>query len=201
VSSAEEPFHHGHRSACAGAGPYGELIHQSPGTWDARSGRRASQHPIDVSNSRAAVLNRYLQPKAARFGGFENSNLSDAPRVLNNIPRDFRNGCRDLGQRLGNQVEILGHRRELPSDGQQREKQTTIKHKHNARRTSSPYNTLMLYLRERRRKSFVGNGRCQNSRLSQKRAQASLGLPVRFWHGFDTVDVIGSCGVSGSSLK
>jgi hypothetical protein len=66
----------------------------------------------------------------------------------------------------------MRHRRELPSDGVQREEQATIKHKRNCRRSNSLYNALMLYPRGYRRKSFVGNGRCQNSELSQKRAQA-----------------------------
>jgi hypothetical protein len=69
------------------------------------------------------------------------------------------------------QIEIMWHRRELPSNAAQREKQTTIKHKC-CRRSDSPYNTLMLYPRGHRRNSFVGNGRCPNSGLSQKGAQA-----------------------------
>jgi hypothetical protein len=88
-------------------------------------------------------------------------------------PEAFARECRPGGVvNQPNQVEVMGHRRELPPNGTQREEQATIKHKRNGRRTNSPYNALMLYPRGRRRKSNVGNGRCQNSGLSQKRAQA-----------------------------
>ena len=93
---------------------------------------------------------------------------------LGSRPEPLARKCRSGGVvNQPNQVEILGHRHELPSDSAQREEQATIKHKHNGRRTNSPYNALMLYPRGRRRKSIVGNGRCQNSGLSQKRAQAT----------------------------
>jgi hypothetical protein len=45
-----------------------------------------------------------------------------------------------------NQVEVLRHRRELPADGERREEQAAIKHKHTRRQANSPYNALMLYL-------------------------------------------------------
>ena len=91
---------------------------------------------------------------------------------LGGRPEPFARECRpgDVVDQ-SNQIQIMRHRRELPSDGMQREEQATIKHKHNCRRSNSPYNALMLYPHGRRRKSFVGNGRCQNSELSQKRAQ------------------------------
>jgi hypothetical protein len=69
-------------------------------------------------------------------------------------------------------IEVMGHRRVLASDGAQREEQATIKHKHNGRRSNSPYHTLMLYTRGRRRKSVVGNGSCQNPGLSPKQGAA-----------------------------
>jgi hypothetical protein len=71
-----------------------------------------------------------------------------------------------------NQIEIMRHRRELASDGAQREEQASIEHKH-SRRSNSPYDTLMLYPRGRRRKSIAGNGRCQNSGFSQKGRSAN----------------------------
>lgn len=94
---------------------------------------------------------------------------------LGSRPEPFARECRsgDVVNQ-SNQIEIMRHRGELPSDGSQREEQATIKHKHNCRRSNSPYNTLMLYPRGRRTKSFLANGRCQFSGLSQKRAQAIL---------------------------
>jgi hypothetical protein len=89
-------------------------------------------------------------------------------------PEAFARECRSGGVvNQSHQIDIVGHRRELSPDGVQREEQATIKHKHKCRRSNSPYNALMLYPRGRRRKSNVGNGRCQNSGLSQKRAQAN----------------------------
>jgi hypothetical protein len=56
---------------------------------------------------------------------------------LSGAPEPFARECRSGGLvNQPNQVKILGHRRELSTDGQQREKQTTIKHKHNTRRTN-----------------------------------------------------------------
>jgi hypothetical protein len=77
----------------------------------------------------------------------------------------------------------MGHRRELLTDGAQREEQATIKHKHNCWRSDSPYNVLMLYPRGRRRKSFAGNGRCHNSGLSQKGAQVKATSHSVWRHG------------------
>ena len=93
---------------------------------------------------------------------------------LSSGPEPFARECGSGGVvNQPNQVEILRHGGELPSDGVQGEEQTTIEHKHNCWRSpKSPYNALMLYLRGHRTKSFVANGRCQNSGLSQKRAQA-----------------------------
>ena len=98
-------------------------------------------------------------------------------------PEPFTRECPSGGVvNQSHQIEIVRHRRELPPDGVQREEQTTIKHKHNCLRSNSPYNALMLYPRGRREKSNVGNGRCQNSGLSQKRAQDTpdkFGLKTR----------------------
>jgi hypothetical protein len=92
---------------------------------------------------------------------------------LGGRPEPFARECRSGGVvNQSHQIEIEGHRRELPSNSVQREEQATIKHKRTCRRSNSPYNALMLYPRGRRRKSIIGNGRCQNSGLSQKRAQA-----------------------------
>ena len=94
-------------------------------------------------------------------------------------PEAFARECRSGGVvNQSHQIEIVGHRRELSPDGVQREEQAPIKHKHKCRRPDSPYNTLMLYPRGRRRKSNVGNGGCQNLGLSQKRAQAKLSQNV-----------------------
>ena len=71
-----------------------------------------------------------------------------------------------------NQIEIMWHRGELPSNAAQREEQTTIKHKC-CRRSDSPYNALMVRPRGRKDKQLAGNRECQNSGLSQKRAQRS----------------------------
>ncbi len=90
---------------------------------------------------------------------------------LSGGPEPFARECRSGGvvnQR--NQVEILGHRRELPPDGEQREEQTTINHKC-CRRSDSPYNALMVRPRGRKIKQLAVNRECQNSGLSQKRAQ------------------------------
>jgi len=58
----------------------------------------------------------------------------------------------------------------VPSNAAQGEKQTTIKHKC-CRRSDSPYNALMVRPRGRKAKQLAGNRECQNSGLSQKRAQ------------------------------
>src|SRR5215472_10472297 len=68
-----------------------------------------------------------------------------------------------------NQIEIMRHRRELPSNAAQREKPTTIKHKC-CRRSDSSYNALMVRPRGRKAKQLAANRECQNSGLSQKRA-------------------------------
>ena len=79
-----------------------------------------------------------------------------------------------------NQIEIMRHRGELPSNAAQREKQTTIKHKC-CRRSDSPYNTLMVRPRGRKTKQLAANRECQNSGLSQKRAQP------KSWHELSTI--------------
>jgi hypothetical protein len=71
-----------------------------------------------------------------------------------------------------NQIEIMWHRGELPSNAAQGEEQTTIKHKC-CRRSDSPYNALMVRPRGRKTKQLAGNRECQNSGLSQKWAQPS----------------------------
>src|SRR2546425_2789943 len=72
------------------------------------------------------------------------------------------------------EIQFVRHCRELPADGLQREEQSTIGHKGNCRRYTSPYNALMVWACGRRTKSYAGNGRCPNSWLSQKRAQSNL---------------------------
>src|SRR5271167_3369633 len=73
------------------------------------------------------------------------------PAQLSGGPEPFAWECRSGGVvNQPNQVEILGHRRELPPDGEPREEQATIRHKHNGRRSNSPYNALMLFPPERR---------------------------------------------------
>jgi hypothetical protein len=67
----------------------------------------------------------------------------------------------------------MWHRGELPSNAAQGEEQTTIKHKC-CRRSDSPYNALMVRPCGRKAKQLAGNRECQNSGLSQKRAQPSL---------------------------
>lgn len=73
-----------------------------------------------------------------------------------------------------NQIEIMWHRGELSSNATQGEEQTTIKHKC-CRRPDSPYNALMVRPRGRKAKQLAANRECQNSGLSQKRAQPILG--------------------------
>ena len=90
---------------------------------------------------------------------------------LSGGPEPFARECRSGGVvNQPNQVEILGHRRELPPDGEQGEEQTTINHKC-CRRSDSPYNALMVRPRGRNVKQLAVNRECQNSGLSQKRAQ------------------------------
>jgi hypothetical protein len=72
-----------------------------------------------------------------------------------------------------NEIEILGHRRELPPDREQREEQATIKHKC-CRQSGSPYNALMVRQRGRKAKQSAVNCECQNSGLSQRGAQPRL---------------------------
>jgi hypothetical protein len=64
----------------------------------------------------------------------------------------------------------MWHRGELSSNAAQGEEQTTIKHKC-CRRSDSPYNALMVRPRGRKAKQLAANRECQNSGLSQKRAQ------------------------------
>jgi hypothetical protein len=68
----------------------------------------------------------------------------------------------------------MWHRGELSSNAAQGEEQTTIKHKC-CRRSDSPYNALMVRPRGRKAKQLAANRECQNSGLSQKRAQPTLG--------------------------
>src|SRR5262249_9317928 len=84
------------------------------------------------------------------------------------------------------QIEIMRHRRELPSNAAQREKPTTIKHKC-CRRSDSSYNALMVRPRGRKAKQLAANRECQNSGLSQKRAQP------RAQSSFQAFGKTGSC--------
>jgi len=77
-----------------------------------------------------------------------------------------------------NQIEIMWHRGELSSNAAQGEEQTTIKHKC-CRRSDSPYNALMVRPRGRKAKQLAANRECQNSGLSQKRAQPSCRSAAR----------------------
>jgi hypothetical protein len=90
---------------------------------------------------------------------------------LGSRPKPFAWKCCSGGVvNQSNQIEIMWHRGELPSNAAQGEEQTTIKHKC-CRRSESPYNALMVRSRGRKAKQLAGNRECQNSGLSQKRAQ------------------------------
>jgi hypothetical protein len=90
---------------------------------------------------------------------------------LGSRPEPFAWKCSSGGVvNQSNQIEIMWHCGQLPSNAAQGEKQTTIKHKC-CRRSDSPYNALMVRPRGRKAKQLAGNRECQNSGLSQKRAQ------------------------------
>jgi hypothetical protein len=90
---------------------------------------------------------------------------------LGSRPEPFAWECCSSGVvNQSNQIEIMWHRGELPSNAAQGEEQTTIKHKC-CRRSDSPYNALMVRPRGRKAKQLAGNRECHNSGLSQKRAQ------------------------------
>ncbi|HVN83113.1 MAG TPA: hypothetical protein VMW38_29285 [Terriglobia bacterium] len=90
---------------------------------------------------------------------------------LGGRPESFAWECSSGGVvNQSNQIEIMRHRRELSSNAAQREEQATIKHKC-CRRSDSPYNALMVRPRGRKTKQLAANRECQNSGLSQKRAQ------------------------------
>ena len=92
---------------------------------------------------------------------------------LGGRPEPFPWECGSRGVvNQSNQIEIMWYGGELPSNTAQREEQTTIKHKC-CRRSDSPYNALMVRPRGREAKQLAANRECQNSRLFQKRAQAS----------------------------
>jgi hypothetical protein len=88
----------------------------------------------------------------------------------------------------------MWHRGELSSNAAQGEEQTTIKHKC-CRRSDSPYNALMVRPRGRKAKQLAANRECQNSGLSQKRAQPSFSLRTVFCHGFATATPTRYCGI------
>jgi hypothetical protein len=89
-------------------------------------------------------------------------------------PEPFAWACGSGGMvNQSNQIEIMWHRGELPSNAAQGEEQTTIKHKC-CRRSDSPYNALMVRPRGRKAKQLAANRECQNSGLSQKRAQRRI---------------------------
>jgi hypothetical protein len=93
---------------------------------------------------------------------------------LGGRPEPFAWECCSSGMvNQSNQIEIMWHRGELPSNAAHGKEQTTIKHKC-CRRSDSPYNALMVRPRGRKAKQLAGNRECQNSGLSQKRAQRTI---------------------------
>src|SRR5215831_9383452 len=146
----------------------------------------AEPHPLDCGGRIGVVQIQQNVASVAvvRIGlkvhvtAFPITNAQESQRrllaQLSGGPQPFSRECGSSGVvNQPNQIEITRHRGKLSPDRAQRKEQPTIRHKHNGRRANSPYNALMLCLRGRKRKSIIGNGRCQNSKLSQNRAQAS----------------------------
>jgi hypothetical protein len=72
------------------------------------------------------------------------------------------------------QIEVVGHGRELTADGLQREEEAAIQHKCPRTPGIPAYDAFMVCLCGSKGKDSTGNGTCPTSGLSQKRAQAML---------------------------
>src|SRR5207253_2500396 len=98
---------------------------------------------------------------------------------LGGRPEPFAWECCSGGMvNQSNQIEIMWHRGELPSNAAHGEEQTTIKHKC-CRRSESPYNALMVRPRGAQGQAISREPRVSKFRTVSKKGAAQPSCPDR----------------------